>query len=1002
MPSATTAPEHDSQAPGGLLNLSLDHVTDDDALQFTSFEPFSGQNSPFEFDGAMDYVGQGLGSGWATPLASCSNCITWGYQCQTARERESQGRCVPCASLGCECSFPAEASASPGASARDVGNLIGGRPPVLADSQAPPTPEASKRSSGAFEPVTNSSTSTPPPPKIGTRFSRDSTRILRQWLSSHSHHPYPSDDEKKILQHQTGLSKIQITNWLINARRRGKVQSRNRSISPYHSGSGSKPVDVPVRSGTPAPRSSPRYQALNPLERWVDSPPEHEPATVSAIARAVASSHADSSAVDGSNVAYTDEDAARSLRSSASSVGTSTSGGSFASAYSHKSNTSTGLPRPAPPRGSGRGRQRRRPKRTSLTYPRNQYQCTFCTETFRTKHDWQRHEKSLHMPLERWVCSPDGPTAADPDTGQPRCVFCGEVGPSEAHVRNHNPSACRERTFNRKDHLKQHLRLVHNAGLLDASARLWRVAIPDIRSRCGFCGASLDSWAFRADHLADHFKMGQDMSAWKGDWGFDEMVSKMVENSVPPYLIEYERFTPFPYQASGTPPESPRNAVELLTLELNHFLRLFYDREGTMPSNREIRLEACRIIFASEVSSEERDDVGGGGGGARHESWVRDLVTSQSDVTQDARFGPIRSVAESMMSNLQIKGKNSLFEGDVCERQLRAFVEVRRLAPAGAEKITDRELQSEAYRIVARLGADCGVSPADFVVNWMVNLIGASSAWLDGFRKRSRLPANQDLTQPDSSPAMAQAPSPAVDSGGMLDSQADEGFLSFLNEAINDELQTCDGNKPGGMRNQPDLDGTQPWFSPTADGFSLPPIDDAVVVPTFPDSLPPPSPTELAAVAAEPLDQTMDLNTHPDASLLEPALTNLLLPAAPDPAKPAAPDPPMWSKLNRNYAFFNDANFHRWLTLELRRWVAATMSPNNPSRHVPTDEELQHQARFIVYEDGDPWNQTSADNMEWLRHFKRDAGITAEPLQQQQQGPGPSASSDEVIGAWME
>lgn len=273
-------------------NVSLGDISScDDALQFTSFEPFSSANSPFDFEGALDYMGDGLGSGWITPLASCSNCITWGYQCQTAQERESQGRCVPCASLGCECSFT---EAVAGASGEGISNLIDGSSPALAGMQAPPTPEASKRSSGAFDNVTIPNTSTPPPPKIGTRFSRDSTRILRQWLSSHTHHPYPNDEEKKILQHQTGLSKTQITNWLINARRRGKVQSRQRSISPY-SGSSTRPIDVPRRPGTPAPRMSPRYQSLNPLERWVDSPPEHEPATVTAIARAVASTHAESS-----------------------------------------------------------------------------------------------------------------------------------------------------------------------------------------------------------------------------------------------------------------------------------------------------------------------------------------------------------------------------------------------------------------------------------------------------------------------------------------------------------------------------------------------------------------------------------------------------------------------------------------------------------------------------------------------------------------------------------
>ncbi|KAM0443732.1 hypothetical protein ACHAO4_010467 [Trichoderma viride] len=51
-----------------------------------------------------------------------------------------------------------------------------------------------------------------------------------------------------------------------------------------------------------------------------------------------------------------------------------------------------------------------------------------------------------------------------------------------------------------------------------------------------------------------------------------------------------------------------------------------------------------------------------------------------------------------------------------------------------------------------------------------------------------------------------------------------------------------------------------------------------------------------------------------------------------------------------------------------------------PSKHnsldIPTDEEIQNQARWIIYDDDDPWNQTAADNAEWLARFKRDVGLT--------------------------
>lgn len=53
----------------------------------------------------------------------------------------------------------------------------------------------------------------------------------------------------------------------------------------------------------------------------------------------------------------------------------------------------------------------------------------------------------------------------------------------------------------------------------------------------------------------------------------------------------------------------------------------------------------------------------------------------------------------------------------------------------------------------------------------------------------------------------------------------------------------------------------------------------------------------------------------------------------------------------RSRMFINSANFFSWLVRDLARWTAAAMSPNNPNCHIPTDEELQHQARCIVYDE---------------------------------------------------
>lgn len=51
-------------------------------------------------------------------------------------------------------------------------------------------------------------------------FPKVATNIMRAWLFQHLTHPYPSEDQKKQLAQDTGLTILQVNNWFINARRR--------------------------------------------------------------------------------------------------------------------------------------------------------------------------------------------------------------------------------------------------------------------------------------------------------------------------------------------------------------------------------------------------------------------------------------------------------------------------------------------------------------------------------------------------------------------------------------------------------------------------------------------------------------------------------------------------------------------------------------------------------------------------------------------------------------
>lgn len=121
-----------------------------------------------------------------------------------------------------------------------------------------------------------------PSGKVGARITARSIRILKDWVLAHRDSPYPSDLEKQVLGEQTGLSKAQVTNWFSNARRRGLVPTHMSSSNTGRSGSAS----VPTRPPTPAVNIP--VSLKSPMQRWVESPPENEGASVAAISRAVA------------------------------------------------------------------------------------------------------------------------------------------------------------------------------------------------------------------------------------------------------------------------------------------------------------------------------------------------------------------------------------------------------------------------------------------------------------------------------------------------------------------------------------------------------------------------------------------------------------------------------------------------------------------------------------------------------------------------------------------
>ncbi|KAJ4993142.1 hypothetical protein SVAN01_01494 [Stagonosporopsis vannaccii] len=308
-----------------------------------------------------------------------------------------------------------------------------------------------------------------------------------------------------------------------------------------------------INQTRPAEQPSLDLRSL-PIIRWRDSPPQDEAASLSAIQ--VAMQNQSHTAPPAGYIPHEAETFhIHRVPSSAASVDSGASGSSFLSSTSSRSATSNTSHHVLMKK---RRRKIRVPKKENNGRSHGQdrkFKCTFCCDTFRHKFDWVRHEKSLHLNLEEWRCTPYGAVVIRPQTGRVHCAYCNMLDPKPDHLDLHYHQACHndqntQRVFRRKDHLVQHLRHLHKLGSMPLMDD-WKTETMVISSRCGFCDVRLASWEERTDHLTVHFRVGKTMLDWKGDHEFDAAVAARVTNSLPPYLIGSESLAPVPFSATN-------------------------------------------------------------------------------------------------------------------------------------------------------------------------------------------------------------------------------------------------------------------------------------------------------------------------------------------------------------------------------------------------------------------------------------------------------------------
>jgi hypothetical protein len=127
--------------------------------------------------------------------------------------------------------------------------------------------------------------------------------------------------------------------------------------------------------------------------------------------------------------------------------------------------------------------------------------------------------------VTEWMCILDGIVTPEGD-----CIFCHDLVDDMSHFVMHDVHDClgknsHERTFARKDLLKQHIQQKHLAG--EDKLVLKTFQIPQAWSKedevmsfksealwCGFCPCMCDSVRERMYHVAEHFQDGYDISFW--------------------------------------------------------------------------------------------------------------------------------------------------------------------------------------------------------------------------------------------------------------------------------------------------------------------------------------------------------------------------------------------------------------------------------------------------------------------------------------------------------
>ena len=261
----------------------------------------------------------------------------------------------------------------------------------------------------------------------------------------------------------------------------------------------------------------------------------------------------------------------------------------------------------------------------------------------------------------------------------------------------------------------------------------------------------------------------------------------------------------------------------------------------------------------------------------------------------------------------------------------------------------DPELQIEACNIIGRM-EESSNTPSDEVANFLLRLIYGSTAWLANFRQRAHLPRSEDLGDINQRSKDPRTIDSTIHNYSRLETELAEYVRS--QRATGVEPSDCSLRRQARIIIYEFDDG---WNQTAADS-------DEWLAAFRNRHLQQGSPASQSLSSQSPLTlESVQKPSTVSSSMTTPATTSTGLDTAfatggassllSNSLLAAAAPVPTPSQVKTGPFFLNDANCYRRLARELTRFVNSTMSPNNPNFHVPSDLELQHQARWILYDE---------------------------------------------------